>query len=66
METITITEVHAVAWGSDEFGGKTIINLLPIKVLKIPKRSAVGKTGADIKWTAHENALITEDYRWES
>ena len=65
METITLTDAHAVAWGSDGFGSKTIINLLPIGVLKIPKRSAVGKTGADIKWSAHKDAVVTEDYRNE-
>ena len=65
METITITDAHAVAWGPDEFGSKTIINLLPLDVLKLPKRSAVGKTGADIKWTAHKIAVVTEDYRNE-
>ncbi|HIK67366.1 MAG TPA: hypothetical protein EYF95_05300 [Flavobacteriales bacterium] len=65
METITLTAAYAVAWGPDEFGSKTIINLLSIEVLKIPKRSAVGKTGADIRWLAHENAVITEDYRDE-
>jgi len=65
METITITGVHAVAWGPDGHGSKTIINLLPTSALKLPKRTAVGKTGADIRWTAHKDAVITEDYRYE-
>ena len=63
--TITIFDAHAVAYGPDDFGSKTIINLLEVGVLKLPKRSVVGKTGADIKWTAHKDAVVTEDYRYE-
>jgi len=66
METITITDAYAVAWGPDGLGSKTIINLLQLKVLKLPKRSAKGKTGADIGWAAHKDAVITEDHRDES
>ncbi|HIE84029.1 MAG TPA: hypothetical protein EYQ00_09390 [Dehalococcoidia bacterium] len=66
METITITDAHAVAWGPDGLGSQTIINLLQLKVLKLPKRSTKGKTGADIGWVAHKDAVITEDYRNES
>ena len=65
METIIIYEAHAVAYGPDGFGSKTIINLLETGVLKLPKRSVAGKTGADIGWTAHKDAVITEDYRHE-
>ena len=64
--TITIFEAHAVAYGQDDFGSKTIINLLEVGVLKLPKQSVVGKTGADIRWTAHKDARITEDYRHET
>ena len=66
METIIITEAHAVAYGPDGHGSKTIVNLLTLDVLKLPKKSARGKTGADIGWTAHKDAVITEDYRHES
>jgi|ETNmetMinimDraft_8_1059916.scaffolds.fasta_scaffold167951_2 hypothetical protein len=65
METIVITPKTAVAYGPDGHGSKTIINLLMLDVLKLPKRSVKGKTGADIGWTAHKDAIITEDYRHE-
>jgi len=65
METNTITPAYAVVYGPDGFGSKTIINLLQLEVLKLPKRSTKGKTGEDIGWTAHKDAVITEDYRHE-
>ena len=66
METITITDAHAVVYAPDELGGRCIINLLNLGVLKIPVHSVKGKTGADIGWAAHKDAKITEDYRHES
>jgi hypothetical protein len=63
FETITLTDAHAVAWGPDGLGSKTIINFLQLKVLKLPKKNAEGKTGADIGWIAHKDAVITADYR---
>lgn len=65
METITLTEAFAVVYAPDDFGSKTIINMLPISLLSIPQRLAVGKTGKDIKWSAHKDAVVTEDYRNE-
>jgi|TARA_R110001583_G_scaffold21333_5_gene81036 hypothetical protein len=61
--TITIFDAHAVVYGPDDFGSKTIVNLLEIGVLKLSKKSVEGKTGADIGWTAYKDAVITEDYR---
>ncbi len=66
METITITEAHAVAYAPDEFGSKSIVNLLELGVLRLPMHSVKGKTGEDIGWTAYKDARITEDYRYES
>ena len=66
METITITEAHAVVWGPDTVGGRCIINLLALKVLDVPYHSVKGKTGGDIGWTAHKDTKITEDFRYES
>ena len=63
METITLTNTHAVLWSPDAFGGQTMTNYIQLEVLKLPKRSAKGKTGADVGWTAHKDAVITEDYR---
>ena len=37
METITITEAHAVVFGPDGLGSETIVNLLKLEVLDIPK-----------------------------
>ena len=66
METITITDAHAVVYAPDESGGRCIINLLNLGVLKIPVHSVKGKTGADIGLAVHRDAKITEDYRHES
>tara|TARA_A100001011_G_scaffold96514_1_gene101523 strand:+ start:4213 stop:4413 length:201 start_codon:yes stop_codon:yes gene_type:complete len=65
METITITEAHAVVFGSDGLGSETIINLLKLEVLKLPNRSVKGKTGKDIGWLVHKDAKITQDFRYE-
>ena len=65
MEIITLTNTHAVLWSPDSFGGHSMTNYVKLEILKIPKRNAKGKTGADIGWTACKNAVITEDYRNE-
>lgn len=65
METITITEAHAVVFGPDGLGSETIVNLLKLEVLDIPEKSVKGKTGADIGWDVHKDAKITEDLRHE-
>ena len=66
METITLTDAHAVVWGKNEDGSESIIDILPISVLRTPYHSMKGRKGADILWVAYENVEITEDMRYES
>jgi len=65
MNTITLTDAHAVLWATNEDGSKTIINMLPLSVLSTPLHSMKGRKGADILWAAHKDAEITEDLRHE-
>lgn len=66
METITLTEAHAVVWIQNEDGSETIVNMLPITALRTPLHCMKGRKGADILWAAHKEAEITEDLRYES
>lgn len=65
MFEISITPQYAIAWFTDSAGVRSIHNVLENyeKVLKLPKRSAEGKTGKDIRWTAYETARIVHDGR---
>ena len=65
METITLTDAHAVAYIENEDGSQSIIGLMPLHILKTPLHSMKGRTGADIRWAAYREAKITEDYRYE-
>ena len=66
METITLTDAHAVVWTKNEDGSETITNMLPIRALRTPLHSMKGRKGADILWNDHKDAEITEDMRYES
>ena len=41
METITLTEAFAVVYAPDDFGSKTIVNMLPIFNIVISSVSSI-------------------------
>ena len=67
---ITINENDvAVVWSVDDSNVQSIADIREgaSRLFKLPKKSsAVGKTGAQIRWAAYPEAVITADYRFDS
>ena len=67
---ITINDIdRAVVWRVDDSGVQSIADIREgaSRLFKLPKkRSAVGKTGAQIRWTAYPEAVVVADYRFDN
>ena len=64
---ISLTPKYAIAWHIYPDGSRSIAGILEDydSVLRLPKNKSVeGKFGKDIRWTAYESAIITNDGRF--
>lgn len=67
---ITIHEKRdrVVVWQEDDFGVRTIVNILESasEVLYIPRtKSVVGRTGMQLRYRAYPDAVVVADYRFD-
>jgi hypothetical protein len=65
MITLSINDEYATAWVANDDGSQSLVGVLETKALRLPKRSVAGKTGAEIKWIAYKDSVVTVDYRHE-